>query len=52
MTIKFGNRRLQKGTSSYFVFIPPACVESMGIAKGAKLAVEMLEDYSLRLVPQ
>jgi len=52
MAIRFGNRRLQKGTSSYFVFIHPACVESMGIAKGAKLTVELLEDYSLRLVPQ
>jgi hypothetical protein len=51
MAIKFGNRRLQKGTSSYFVFIPPACIESMGITKGAKLAIEMLPDHSLRIIP-
>ena len=51
MTVQFGTRRLQKGSTSYVLPIPPIWVASMGVGKGSALTIEMLDDNSLRIIP-
>lgn len=51
MKVKFGIRHLQKSGTSFVLPIPPQWVNSIGAGKGAAFVVEMLEDSSLRIIP-
>jgi hypothetical protein len=51
MIIKFKARKLQKTTTSFVLPIPPVWVTTLGLGKGSVLNCEMLEDNSLRIIP-
>ncbi len=48
---KFPGRKIQKTRYTHWITLPPEWLENMGIGKGDKVSVEMMEDQSLRIAP-
>ena len=51
LNFQFGQRKLQKVKYTYMLPIPVDWVKNMGVSKGDTLSIEMLEDNSLRIIP-
>jgi hypothetical protein len=51
MIINFGTRRLQKGSTSYTLPIPPQWINSVGVGKGAMFNIETIDENSLKISP-
>ena len=47
----FGNRRLQKIRNTFVLSLPVDWIRNANIEKGSSLRIEMLEDHSLRIIP-
>lgn len=47
--LQMGERKVQKVRYSFTVPLPPNWIRTMGIKKGDKVSIEMLEDQSLRI---
>ncbi len=51
MIINFGTRRLQKGSTSFVLPIPPQWINSVGASKGATFKIETTDENSLKISP-
>jgi hypothetical protein len=51
MIVNFGTRRLQKGSTSYTLPIPPEWINSVGVGKGALFNIETTDENSLKISP-
>jgi len=51
MIVNFGTRRLQKGSTSYTLPIPPEWINSLGAGKGTPFNVETTTENSLKISP-
>jgi hypothetical protein len=51
MIVQFGTRRLQKGSTSYTLPIPPEWINSVGAGKGAIFNIETTDENSLKISP-
>jgi hypothetical protein len=51
IVIKFRPCKLQRGSTSFILPLPPAWINSVGIRKGDVLNIETDDDESLRIFP-
>jgi hypothetical protein len=49
IVIKFRPCKLQKGSTSYILPLPPEWINSVGAGKGSVLSIETNDDNSLRI---
>jgi antitoxin component of MazEF toxin-antitoxin module len=50
-TYSLGTRRIQKVGNAFMIPLPISWVRNMQASKGDALKVELMEDHSLRIIP-